>query len=186
MLRTYLVDAFNLLHAAGDLPGAGRTRATRALIARTVAWLRPQARPPRVVLVFDGSRPADVPAAPPLPGLELRWAPDADQDLLGLLERRGAFVVVSGDGELVARARELGHEVLAPRAFEDELALDAAARAERALREPQLSPGEVDAWVEAFGGAPRPRPAPAPPPEPVLPPDEVARWLDYFGGELTD
>ncbi|HBP22587.1 MAG TPA: hypothetical protein DEA08_33010 [Planctomycetes bacterium] len=181
-MRSFLVDAYNLMNAADDLgfAGRGRVRASQALIELVADWLLNHPREVRVVLVFDGARPSEIPAAPPVGGLELRWELNrADATLIELLERSGAHVLVSKDSEIVNRARALGHEVVAPLAFYGELRLDADARDERNLRLPP-SGDDVDYWLEVFGAPPRVKPIETAR-EPLLDADEVNHWLAYFG-----
>jgi len=188
-----LLDAYNVIHADPGLRDALRRRGPQAaraeLIGLLTRWRAARADLPEVVVVFDGAPP--VSAGPRVAGLRVRFADrDADGDLARLLERSGDHALVSADGELCARAAQLGQRVVAPGAFLDEVALDLEAAGEVRLRDPgRLGPGEVAAWLEWFGGAPTsgPTPAPAgsaaPPPGDALSPEEVRRWLEAFGAE---
>lgn len=191
MSRTFLIDAYNLMHAVPELEFArGRFPACRRLVRRLAAWA--EGRSERVVLVFDGARPSEM---PPAGRLEVRFMDaGADDDLKLLLERPGRHTLVSADGEIVARARVLNQACLSPRAFWAGVREASATDAEAVERERTLPRSEVEHWLEIFGGegvvkaeearaekraAKRKRP-PAKP-KPVMPPEEVKDWLRYFG-----
>ena len=196
MSRTFLIDAYNLMHAVPELEFArGRFPASRRLIRRLATWA--EGRRERVVLVFDGARPHELPA----PGrLEVRFMDDrADDDLMLLLERPGRHTLVSADGEIVARARALQQACLSPRAFWAGVRDASAVDFEAVERERSLPRSEVEHWLEIFGGPGvvqaeearaqrraqnRARRAPKrEKQQPVMPPEEVKDWLRYFGEE---
>lgn len=182
-----LIDAYNLIHADPRLRDLLQQRGQRAACAEVIGlfarWRAARPELPDVVLVFDGAPPARPDER--IPGLLVRYADrDADGDLALLLERKGDHVLVSGDGELRDRAAVLRQRAVDPRALLDELRVDLEAAAEVRARDPgRLDRGEVDAWLARFGGKPAGAPPAAPPPEASggLSPDEVQRWLDYFG-----
>lgn len=189
MSRTFLIDAYNLMHAVPELDfDRGRFPASRRLIRRLASWA--EGRSERVVLVFDGARP---PELPPPGRLEVRFMDDrADDDLKLLLERPGRHTLVSADGEIVARARVLNQACLSPQAFWAGVRDASFVDLESAERERSLPRSEVEHWLEIFGGegvvkaeearAER-RATRAPKPKPVMPPEEVKDWLRYFGEE---
>jgi hypothetical protein len=114
----WLVDGFNVL-CAGLLGGRDRisfwTEAgRRAVLDRAARFDAPDAR---VVVVFDGPRPASAPAAGSR--LETVFAPSADAWILDALRESGIapVVVVTADRRLAGRARQRGAEVVAPLAF---------------------------------------------------------------------
>lgn len=187
-MRSYLIDAYNLMHAVPGLRfRADRHAASRRLVVQLATWAR--GRPERVVVVFDGARPPDMPASGPL---ELRFMLDkADADLMDLLDRKGSHTLVSADGEIVSYAQALGHSAIKPQEFWRSLSEASAVDREALQRERPLASDEVDYWLEEFGdqaalakrraardamGRPR-RPSQGG----GLPPNEVADWLRYFG-----
>lgn len=192
MSRTFLIDAYNLMHAVSELEFArGRFPASRRLIRRLATWA--EGRQERVVLVFDGARPHELPS----PGrLEVRFMDErADDDLKLLLERPGRHTLVSADGEIVARARALNQACLSPRAFWAGVREAGAIDFEAVERERALPRSEVEHWLEIFGGEgvvraeearakKQARRAPQPKKQkPIMPPEEVQDWLRYFGEE---
>ncbi|RMG13627.1 MAG: hypothetical protein D6731_11830 [Planctomycetota bacterium] len=182
--RVLLVDAFNLLHAVPRLRAVLRAQgpgpALDRLVAVLVHWSQDDPRR-RVVLVCDGARPRGVGVGPPAPGLELRFAGDADRVLLELLER-GAERLVSDDGELVCAASRLGVPTASPRSWFEAVEERVRDLARAEARAPELGPAEVREWLEVFGAA-EPPPTPRPAPEPPLGPEEVREWLRFFGEE---
>lgn len=182
--RTFLVDAFNLIHAVERLgriqQEQGIAAASLALIDLVTRWLRAHPQPPGVVLVFDGVRPAQAPVAPPAPGLQLRWVDhDADAHLARLLERRGQHTLVSADAELVTIARREAQDVVKPPAFFADVVTELRVYGEQAEKTRSLSKAEVDYWLTQFGA--KAAPPPAAPPSGGMDPDQVAYWLAYFG-----
>jgi len=194
--RTFLIDAYNLMHVVPELEFArGRFPASRRLIRRLATWA--EGRQERVVLVFDGARPHELPS----PGrLEVRFMDDrADDDLKLLLERPGRHTLVSADGEIVARARALNQACLSPRAFWSGVRDASAIDFETVERERSLPRSEVEHWLEIFGGEDvvkaeearaqkrtqkRTQRAPqGKKQKPIMPPEEVKDWLRYFGEE---
>ncbi|MBL4846412.1 MAG: NYN domain-containing protein [Planctomycetes bacterium] len=182
MARTVLIDAYNLMHAVAELDFArGRFPACRRLVRRLAAWAT--GRNERVVVVFDGARPSELPPAGPL---ELRFMLDrADADLIELLERPGLHTLVSADNEIVDRARALSQTWLAPNQFWQIVQDDLAVKGEAQERERRLAPDEVDEWLEVFGDTASVKRRQAEraqaKPKPIMPPEEVADWLRYFG-----
>lgn len=184
--RTFLIDAYNLMHVVPELEfERGRAPAIRRLIRRLASWA--EGRSERVVLVFDGARPHELPASG---SLELRFMDaGADDDLKLLLERPGLNTLVSADGEIVARAALLGQRCLSPRAFWSGVRDASAFELESRERERSLPRSEVEHWLELFGGEgvikseevrAKAR-AKQPKPKPIMPPEEVQDWLRYFG-----
>jgi hypothetical protein len=113
----WLVDGFNVL-CAGVLGGRDRSAfwteaGRREVLERAARFDDPDAR---VVVVFDGPRPAAAPAGH-VP--ETVFAPSADAWILGALREsgRGQATVVTADRRLASRARHRGAQVVAPLAF---------------------------------------------------------------------
>jgi hypothetical protein len=118
--RTWLVDGFNLLHAA-VLRGRERQewwrRAARDRVVELARGFDDPAA--ELVVVFDGERPPDEPedaAARP----RVVFAPSADEWLLAAVRREpdpSRIAVVTADRQLADRARHRGASVVGPRAF---------------------------------------------------------------------
>jgi hypothetical protein len=180
------VDAYNLVHAVPSLRRISEERdhhaACRALIDLFVRWLALLPSPPPVVLVFDGARPRGLSSAPPIEGLETRFAGEADDDIKELLERGGSHLLVSKDGDLVAFAEARGHEARDPAEFFESLVDDLRHWAEEVERSRPRGREEVEYWLARFGEA-SPAPPAAPCRDPGLSPEEVRNWLAYFGLE---
>lgn len=167
---TYLVDAFNVLHAEPRLERLlrrdGPGPACQALVQLFCAWLSlPRRKKVAAVLVVDGRRPLEAgrPGPGPVPGLTVLYMQDeADAELKRRLRlgSGGRRVLVSADREIVAVADATGHEALAPRAFLRDVQDDLDHARDQHERERTLPPREVQAWLRAFGGEPR---EPAPP-----------------------
>jgi predicted RNA-binding protein with PIN domain len=114
----WLVDGFNVL-CAGLLGGRDRSAfwteaARREVLERAAQFDDPDAR---IVVVFDGPRPAEAPDD--ASGPETVFAPSADAWILSALGASGAdpVTVVTADRRLAGRARHRGAEVIAPRVF---------------------------------------------------------------------
>ncbi len=130
----WLVDGFNALHAV-LLGGEDRDHFWRAaqrerLIERLAAGLAAGVGSgARLVVVFDGRRPVEGEAAHPAPGLELVFAPSADDWIVKRARRARAAAedspaaarervgVVSNDRQVAGRCRHAGTPVWAPGAF---------------------------------------------------------------------
>jgi hypothetical protein len=130
----WLLDGFNVLHAVllgGQDRGRFWDEANRGrLIQRLASGLA--GRPP-IVLVFDGGRPVEGGEAHPAPGIELVFAPSADDwivkraRLAQRAEKERAqqgpgppaerVGVVSNDRKVVGRCRHAGALVVSPAAF---------------------------------------------------------------------
>ncbi len=105
---TMVVDGYNvtfLVEEAGFTEGAARERLNQAL-----ARVRRMARAPlRMVVVYDSADAHEEPAAPGPGGVEVRFAPDADEEVVALarsLPER--LAVVSSDRSVRERAEEAG------------------------------------------------------------------------------
>jgi predicted RNA-binding protein with PIN domain len=117
--RLWLVDGFNVLHAA-VLKGRDRREwwrgPARARVLDLASGL-PDADA-EVWVVFDGEDPDEAAELPPR--VRQVFAPSADDWLVRRVKEtpRGAPVsVVTADRELAARARHHGAEIVSPRAF---------------------------------------------------------------------
>jgi len=120
--RTWLVDGFNLMHAA-VLRGRDRRDWWRAEARERVLELvrRLDAPDAEVVVVFDGQRPADEPEAPAA-GPQVVFAASADEWLIRAVRQApnpGRIAVVTADRQLADRARHRGARVIGPIAFRE-------------------------------------------------------------------
>jgi hypothetical protein len=113
----WLVDGFNVL-CTGLLGGRDRNgfwtdTGRNEVLARAARFDDPEAR---IVVVFDGPRPAE---ATERSCPERVFAPSADAWILDALRVRGSerATVVSADRRLTGRARHRGALVVTPRAF---------------------------------------------------------------------
>lgn len=118
----WLVDGFNLLHAA-VLRGRDRQDWWRAEARERVVDLVRQLEAPgaEVVIVFDGRRPADEPERE-RPGPQVVFAASADDWLLAAVRRApdpARIVVVTADRQLADRARHRGARIVGPTAFRE-------------------------------------------------------------------
>lgn len=117
--RLWLVDGFNVLHAA-VLKGRNRKEwwreAKRARVLDLASGLPdPDAE---IVVVFDGEDPDESPELPA--HVQQVFAPSADDWLVRRVKQtpRGAPVtVVTADRQLADRARHHGAEIVSPRTF---------------------------------------------------------------------
>lgn len=119
--RTWLVDGFNLMHAA-VLRGRDRRDWWRAEARERVLDLvrRLDAPGAEVVVVFDGRRPPGEPERPA--GPQVVFAASADEWLLRAVREApdpGRIAVVTADRQLADRARHRGARVIGPRAFRE-------------------------------------------------------------------
>ena len=126
----WLIDGFNLLHAA-VLQGRDRKEWWRAEARERVVNLvrRLEAPGAEVIVVFDGERPADEPARE-APGPQVVFAASADDWLLKAVRAAPdptRVVVVTADRQLADRARHRGARILGPTAFRDRCAGSAGA-----------------------------------------------------------
>jgi len=117
--RLWLVDGFNVLHAA-VLEGRDRREwwrePARARVLELAGGL-PDADA-EIVVVFDGAEPDETPELPPR--VRQVFAPSADDWLVARVKRtpRGAPVtVVTADRQLADRARHHGAEIVSPSRF---------------------------------------------------------------------
>lgn len=118
----WLVDGFNLLHAA-VLRGRDRKDWWRAEARARVVDLVRQLEAPggEIIVVFDGRRPADEPQ-PDARGPQVVFAASADDWLLAAVRAAPdptRVVVVTADRQLADRARHRGARVIGPTAFRE-------------------------------------------------------------------
>jgi predicted RNA-binding protein with PIN domain len=114
--RRWIVDGMNVIGSRPDGWWRDRAKAMRSLAADLAAWAEGRA----VTVVFDG-RPLEVSA----PGVEAVFAsrrgPNAaDDDIVELVRSAGdpaALNVVTSDGDLSRRVRDLGAEVVPAGSF---------------------------------------------------------------------
>lgn len=126
----WLVDAFNALHAV-VLGGEARERfwdrRGRGRLLERLARGVPSGAP--IVAVFDGTRPVEGDEAHPAAGLEVVFAPSADDWIVrrvrdhaaetpqGRAAPRHPVGVVSNDRKVVGRCRHHGAAIVAPGRF---------------------------------------------------------------------
>ena len=117
--RVWLVDGFNLLHAA-VLTGRERSewwrRPARERVLELAAGL-PEADA-EIVVVFDGDDPGE--PQPEASRVRQVFAPSADEWLVREVKstpRGRAVAVVTADRKLADRARHHGAEIVSPRSF---------------------------------------------------------------------
>lgn len=117
--RLWLVDGFNVLHAA-VLKGRDRKEwwrePARARVLDLAGGL-PDARA-EIVVVFDGEDPDDASELPPR--VQQVFAPSADDWLVRRVKqtpRGDPVTVVTADRQLANRARHHGADVVSPRTF---------------------------------------------------------------------
>jgi len=117
--RLWLVDGFNVLHAAvlkgRDRRGWWRGPARARVLA--LAGGLPDADA-EIVVVFDGDDPDEEPDLPPR--VRQVFAPSADDWLVRRVKAAAAelpVLVVTADRALAARARHHGAEIVSPRSF---------------------------------------------------------------------
>ena len=164
---TFLIDAYNLMHAIGllrhGLPRRGLERAR----LRFLDWLADGVKGRDVLLraVFDAQ---DAPAASPESdhrGVRVRFAfrrtaDDEIEELLASEQRPSRVVVVSNDTRVQDAGRHRGAAVKTCEEFVDWLlAEDQAADAPRSPNpekpEPTATPDEMAAWLAAFSAPPK-------------------------------
>lgn len=127
----WLIDGFNLLHAA-VLRGRDRKDWWRADARERVVDLVRGLEAPgaEIIVVFDGRRPADEPERPDA-SPQVVFAASADDWLLTAVRRApepSRVVVVTADRQLADRARHRGARILGPTAFRERCGRPAADR----------------------------------------------------------
>jgi len=118
--RIWLVDGFNVLHAA-VLQGRDRREWWRGPARSRVLALAAELPDPdaEIWVVFDGTDPDDLEDGAP-PRVRQVFAPSADDWMVRRVKAtpRGApITVVTADRQLADRARHHGAEIVSPRAF---------------------------------------------------------------------
>jgi hypothetical protein len=118
--RVWLVDGFNLLHAA-VLQGRDRADWWRGSARARVLELADRFPDPEaeIWVVFDGEDPKDDAGREP-PRVRQVFAPSADEWLVRRVKQAPpgeTVAVVTADRQLADRARHHGAEVISPRAF---------------------------------------------------------------------
>lgn len=118
--RVWLVDGFNLLHAAvlsgRERSGWWRRSAREQVLALVEGLLDREAE---IFVVFDGEDPGE-PAPEAARRIQQVFAPSADEWLVRRVKdtpRGRAVSVVTADRKLADRARHHGAEVVSPRRF---------------------------------------------------------------------
>jgi predicted RNA-binding protein with PIN domain len=143
----YLIDGYNLLHAATR--GKSGEEARKGLIALLHAWCERGGY--RARIVFDptgGMKRTEVRGA-----IEIRNVPQgstADEEILaalGATDDRTRYTVVSNDAVLVQAAEKRGFPVVPCEEFVRMI----SARPEGPEKSETASPGEVDYWMKEFG-----------------------------------
>jgi predicted RNA-binding protein with PIN domain len=158
----YLIDGYNLAHAMNLLtarsPAARLEPARRSLLDRLAAGHGRDAG--NVVVVFDAkSAPPGVPARQEVFGIEVRFAPVADdhiEDLIAQERTPRQLTLVSDDRRLRQSAQRRGCPVLGCLDYLEQLAGRPAAvpppRAAEPPAKPEGSSEETRYWLERFGG----------------------------------
>jgi predicted RNA-binding protein with PIN domain len=114
-----IVDGNNVLGSRPDGWWRDRAAATRRLVAALGAWSARAGED--VVVVFDGAPPPGL-IAPP--GLDVRFAPSADDAIAALVAAAPAaerLRVVTSDAELARRVRAHGADVVGAGRFRDRI-----------------------------------------------------------------
>jgi uncharacterized protein len=167
---TFLIDAYNLMHAVGLLrqgvPAGGLERAR----TRFLDWLADGAkgRAAGLRVVFDAQ---DAPAASPESahrGVRVRFAfrrtaDDEIEELLAAEKHPARVTVVSNDTRVQEAGRRRGTAVYACEDFVDWLVAGASAEQGADARrspnpeksEPDATPDEMAAWLAAFSTPPK-------------------------------
>ena len=137
-----VIDGDNLL---GTWPGRSRSDAEKGALVREVDQLiRREKR--RVVVVFDGSPPPGVSYGSDV--LFSGQGRKADAVILELLRRESdprGWTVVTNDRSLADQCRFVGAKVEAVRPFRERLVREATG-------EKPDTPGDIDFWLDQFGG----------------------------------
>ncbi len=148
--KTYLIDAYNVLH---KLPELGRILsqqpdyARRALVERVENWAA--GTKARVVLVFDG-RGEDLPSR--AVRVVFSGNESADRHIRRALEKSAnprAVTVVSSDLEVAAHARACEAEAMRSETFLERIHGRAEA-VEEDVKNRKLTPSEVEYWKRLF------------------------------------
>ena len=136
-----LIDGDNLL---GTWPGRGRSADDkRALVREIDAATRREKR--RIVIVFDGAPPLGLSQGPDVVYSGRASADSVILDRLRTERDPKGWTVVTNDRQLADRCRHLGARIEAPRSFRERLA-------DGPEGEKPDHPGELDYWLETFGG----------------------------------
>ncbi|MCL2646152.1 MAG: NYN domain-containing protein [Phycisphaerales bacterium] len=157
---TYLLDTYNILHAAIPMGGAMANLTVRTLCQ----WITSSPRRIKAVLVLDGRAKPDEPMANEVPEVELVYAGagvSADKVIGQLVEWAGSkkkVTVVTNDRAVALHARKHFANAMSSEAFL-ELLLGAEQAQRRALRAKlpgkktsgTSSPGETQHWLKEFG-----------------------------------
>lgn len=151
MRTVFIIDAYNVLHRVP----AWRERLERNLAdgRRVLAqycrsWMAQRRDVWKFYLVFDGDSTVAPSAEPAVPGVQAVYTPShetADDRILDVIRECGPstrYTVVSADRYVLASARRLGAEAMAPSAFAAMLGQRrAASPAEAPETDKQLPPG---------------------------------------------
>lgn len=120
----WLLDGFNVLHAVllgGQSRGRFWQRSERERLVARLVGAPGDTRPPgEIVVVFDGAHPVEGEAARPGPGVEVVFAPSADDWIVRRVrrsERPERIGVVTNDRQVAGRSRHAGARIVAPASF---------------------------------------------------------------------
>jgi predicted RNA-binding protein with PIN domain len=111
----YVVDGMNVIGSRPDGWWRDRTAAVRRMVAELAAWR--DRTGDSVLIVFDGRPPPDL---DPLPGLEVAFAPGADDEIVRRVAEDpdpASLTVVTSDTDLAARVQAHGAEVVGSGGF---------------------------------------------------------------------
>ena len=188
----YLLDTYNILHAAIPMGGGLSDLTVRSLCQ----WILASPQRISATLVLDGRPKPDEPGPNEFPDINLVYSGagvSADKVIGQIVERsrhRKKLTVVTNDRTVILHARQNGASAISSEAFLQ--LLMGAQRAHRLAKKSQLpqnktggtaTAGETDHWLKEFGlENPKPEirnPTSTPPGE--LPDDEIERLMGGRG-----
>ncbi len=207
----YLIDGHNLIAQLPEIE-LGEPNDEIKLILMLRSWAAAE-RKRQVTLYFDGGIPGGKSRELSQGQVAVIFAPagrKADELLIlhiKSVKHPGAYTLVSGDQQIVARARERKMPVKSSLEFTQQLEKERQARMEAQRpdegTEPIVAAAEVEEWLALFGPVPETAPPPPPPrrakapsasqkpPAPPRPPadlktsgdltaEELNAWLELF------
>lgn len=205
----FLIDGHNLIARMPDIDLADPDDEAK-LVARLKRWASAESKR-KVTVIFDAGLPGGHDRTLSNSTVAVIFASSgvtADSLLIKRIQKIrdvGSVTVVTSDQAILVAARQRKVRVLRSEEFVEILAEDRrpAPRATKveSTADPQLSPNEVNEWLELFGPEPespppRPKPTPKPPVQPRKTPppqptpeqkeaqrqaDELAEWMRLFG-----
>jgi predicted RNA-binding protein with PIN domain len=149
----YLVDGHNLIPKAGLRLDASDDE--MQLVAKLLDYCRIQRK--QVEVYFDGAPPgqAQVRSFGSVKAHFIRLGMSADAAIVNRLEKLGRaarnWIVVSSDRQIQSAARAVQAQILSSEAFSGLMDQGASRRRTNSKAERQISPQELDDWLEEFG-----------------------------------